>query len=112
MSGLVNCNHLSLKHVAIDRQTKTNVQVQFPRVDTFSNHIIEYRGVGIYPGNSDNRIRIPVTPNLNQKVETPVETIFSREIVDIPSNHWTKGFNVPTRQGITAACLMRSTVES
>ena len=33
-------------------------------------------------------IRISVIPTRNQKVETHVETIFSREIVDVYRGHW------------------------
>ena len=47
-SSLVNCHHLRLKYTAIVLQTKGNVQVLCPRVDTPFNHIIEFRVVGMY----------------------------------------------------------------
>ena len=39
-----------LKHAAVVRQMERNVQVQFPRVDTAINPIIEFKASGIYPG--------------------------------------------------------------
>ena len=48
MSGPVNCHYFWLKHAAIVRLTKRNVQVQSPRVDTTFNHIIEFKAVDMY----------------------------------------------------------------
>ena len=56
----------------------------------------------------NNRIIISVILARNQKIETPIETIFSREIVNIHRGHWinpqkngvTTGYSVQARQGI------------
>ena len=71
LSGPVNCHHFSLKHAVVVRQTKCNVQTQFPRVYTASNPIFKFRAVDIYSGlpGGDIRIGIPVIPIWKQKVE-------------------------------------------
>ena len=59
--------------------------LQFSRVDTATNPIVKLRAICINIKDiwEDNYIIIPVIPARNQRVETPVKTIFSREIVNI-----------------------------
>ena len=80
--------HWAAYYAAVVRQTEGTVK--FPRVDTASNPMPEFRAVGIFTQESwgDDCDRIPIISIRNQKVEIPVETIFSRKIVDVYWGHW------------------------
>ena len=47
-SGTLNGHDLRLKHATIIRMYEKNFQVQFPRADSTTNHIIELRAVVVY----------------------------------------------------------------
>ena len=101
MTGPLNGHHFCLKHAAVVRQMERNVQVHFIRVDTASNPIPELRAVDIYI--QEFRIRTPVIPIRNQRVEIPVETILSREIVNVYRGYWIKLYN----SGVTRRYIAR-----
>ena len=109
-SGPENCYHIRLKHAAEVRQTKRTIQIQTPQQTPFPSLLSSlepsvYIYIQDFRGNY--RIRIPVIPTRNRKVETPVETSFSRRIVDIYRGHWIdlqnrviRRYIVLARQGI------------
>ena len=92
LSGPVNGQHIRLKHAAEVRQTETNFQVKFPRIDTVSHPSPEFRAIGIQKFRGNDCATIPIISIRNWIVEIPVETLFSREIVDVFGKTSTKFF--------------------
>ena len=69
LSGSLNGHYLRLEYATIVQQSEENVQVQFLRIDSATNNIIEFREDGVYikEFKGKDRIRIPVFPTRNQR---------------------------------------------
>ena len=62
LSSSVNYHYIRLRHATVIRQSEKNVQVQFPKLYSATNLIVEFRAVSVYVKvfRVDDRITIQV----------------------------------------------------